>query len=124
MTDPVEAMYERAIATAPSAVVAERLREYLHRYSTAIKDRPEPVASTPTGECSIRAFEGASVHDAPGVNRCPECRHQPISVQVLGDWLVDKGLADLSAGYGHASGENVAAELLAHFTITPRSDLP
>ncbi len=97
MPDPIERMYERAIATAP-ADEAERLREYLHTYRTEIKGRPEPTYS-----CA----------DEP-----------PISVEALGDWLVDKGLADASAGFGHASGEQVAAELLAHFTITPRKDIP
>ena len=43
-----------------------------------------------------------------------------ISTEELAAWLVDHGLAEFSAGYGHASGEHVAEELLAAFTIEPK----
>jgi hypothetical protein len=45
-------------------------------------------------------------------------REPAISVEALGDWLVDNGYAEAQRGYGHATGEEIAEALLSRFRIT------
>lgn len=43
-----------------------------------------------------------------------------LNQEQLAAWLVERGLAEAEAGFGHASGECVAEALLKSFVITPR----
>lgn len=38
----------------------------------------------------------------------------------LSSWLVDRGLAEVGHGYGHATGDDVAEAILAEFFVTPK----
>lgn len=43
-----------------------------------------------------------------------------MDAESLAKWLIDRGYAETKAGYGHATGEEIAEALLEVFDVVPK----
>lgn len=90
-----------------------------------------PVDGCKYGYDSCPVKTGRVAPEYPNNNECEMCEFRAeqrvealegvlIDEQVLSRWLVDNGYAEPDSGFGHVSGDVLAAALLARFTMVDK----